>query len=128
MTIMSRRNCITRTPTRDDGGGNEHLLPQAVVTLHEIFHVFQRQCTVVDRARSGKTTLCQRVAASQKCFQSFFFREREAICLSMIDKSKQFHFHVNESYFMHYIQYNTLLTYLLCHHDPGKIQCEHSSL
>lgn len=61
-------------------------------------------------------------------FSKFFFREREAICLSMTDKSKQFHFHVNESYFMHYIQNKTLLTYLLCHHDPGKIQCEHSSL
>jgi len=51
MTILSRRDCITRTPTRDDGGGNEHLLPQAVVTLHEIFHVFQRHAVRSRRPR-----------------------------------------------------------------------------
>jgi len=88
MTILSRRDCITRTPTRDDGGGNEHLLPQAVVTLHEIFHVFQRQCAVVDRARSGKTTLFQRVAASQKCFQSFFSENgRRYVCQWLISQN-----------------------------------------
>jgi len=74
MTILSRRDCITRTTTRDDGGGNEHLLPQAVVTLHEIFHVFQRQCAVVDRARSGKTTYFSVWQHHRSVFKVFFQR------------------------------------------------------